>query len=233
MPVDRRDPHTALQSGWFQSSPSEAGRGSKPAAEAWACRDKLGGFVLYKYQSQWHNNTHSTISWLNTKLQPHLSEDWAAMSFVRIYYAKSIGKWQWKNFISTHNARIGPNCWKRGMRTAATGRRTGRRRVQGCASPSSVFRLNTQWFPPLLQHCSEETFIEQGAYLIFPNSEKLKTNACPLSCMPDRESGGQETQICSAWWVQPGRHCLHINYRKTLLAAPPMLTVSDCHCVPN
>ena len=97
----------------------------------------------------------------------------------------------------------------------------------------SVSRLSTQWLPPFLQHCWEETLIDQGAYLIFPNSEKLKANACPSSFVPDRGSGGQETQMCSAWWVQPERHCLHINYGKTLLAAPPMRTVSDCHCVPN
>lgn len=68
---------------------------------------------------------------------------------------------------------------------------------------------------PFLQHGLEETRMDQGAYLIGPDSEKLKTNAFPASFVPSGGRGGQEMRIRSPRWVQPELHCLHINYSKT------------------
>ena len=72
---------------------------------------------------------------------------------------------------------------------------------------------------PFLQHGLEEMLMDRGAYLIC--SEKLKTNAFPASFVPSGGRGGQEMRIRSPRWVQPELHCLHINYSKTRLAAPP------------
>lgn len=72
---------------------------------------------------------------------------------------------------------------------------------------------------PFLQHGLEEMRMDRGAYSIC--SEKLKTNAFPASFAPSGGRGGQEMRIRSPRWVQPELHCLHINYSKTRLAAPP------------